>query len=328
MSIPTYRDVDLALLVETVRAKKTVRRSQMMEGVARHFPNLSAEDRARTRADGRTKVFDNIFQWAFNHLKIRGLLEHVPPGEWRANGQAPDALIEDLIQRGVGSERARVFIATGDPLSSVLGSDWAKAARLKPLAPSSNDTYTNGSNKNDSVPVQRNLEPDTVPAPRLPRMDRDAAKQKLLTRLNAIEPYDFEQLVGRVLDAIGFRDTQVVGKSGDEGVDIITYLDSPFVRAKVAVQVKRRSGNVGPRDISYLRDRWSRRSDRLLFVTTSDFTIGAREVADEEHDKPVALVNGDRLAEVMIAHGLGIRINPQVTYEIDDEYLSGAEPSQ
>ncbi|MGH6805072.1 MAG: restriction endonuclease, partial [Methyloceanibacter sp.] len=79
----------------------------------------------------------------------------------------------------------------------------------------------------------------------------------------------------------------VVGRSGDEGVDILADLYSPLITAKVAVQVKRHTANIGPRDISYLRDRWSRRADRLLFVTTADFTLGAKEVAADEHDKQV-----------------------------------------
>lgn len=109
----------------------------------------------------------------------------------------------------------------------------------------------------------------------------DHVMGRLIERLNKLEGYEFEQLVARILDALGFRDTQVVGRSGDEGIDLITYLHSPLIRAKVVVQVKRHTANVGPKDVSYLRDRWSHRADRLMFVTTSDFTAGAKEVAYE-----------------------------------------------
>jgi restriction system protein len=153
----------------------------------------------------------------------------------------------------------------------------------------------------------------------------EGIKQVILDRLSKMPPAEFEQLVGRVLDSIGFRDTQVVGRAGDEGVDVIAYLYSPFVSAKIAFQVKRHAANVGPKDISYLRDRWARRADRLVLVTTSDFTPGAREVASESgHDKPVDLVNGEQLIRVMIANDLGVHTRPKVTYEIDDDYFSGA----
>jgi restriction system protein len=133
--------------------------------------------------------------------------------------------------------------------------------------------------------------------------------------------YEFEQIVARVLDGVGLRDSQVVGRSGDEGVDILAYLHSPFVAARVAVQVKRHTANVGPKDISYLRDRWAKRADRLLFVTTADYTAGAREVADDP-DKPVALVTGEQLVDIMITHGLGVRERPVVEFEVDDEFFS------
>jgi hypothetical protein len=158
-------------------------------------------------------------------------------------------LVNDLVQRGVDTRRAQQFIAASEPLSAVLGSDWAKPVRLK-AAGSPNDASGQHDETKDALPRK------PVPGPHRENgvnLDRVRAKHELLARLNAVEPYEFEQLVGRVLDSIGFKDTQVVGKSGDEGVDIITYLHSPLITAKVAVQVKRRSGNVGPKDISYLR---------------------------------------------------------------------------
>jgi restriction system protein len=139
--------------------------------------------------------------------------------------------------------------------------------------------------------------------------------------LSAMDGYEFEQLVARVLDGAGFRNSRIVGRSGDEGVDILAEMHTPFLVATVAVQVKRHAANVGPKDISYLRDRWSRRADKLLFVTTSDFTVGAREVA-EEPDKPVTLVNGSRLVEVMLERGLGIRSRPVVALEVDEDFFS------
>jgi restriction system protein len=79
---------------------------------------------------------------------------------------------------------------------------------------------------------------------------------------------------------------------------------------------------VGPKDISYLRDRWSRRADRLLFVTTADFTPGAREVAADRQEMQVVLVNGRQLVTVMFQHNLGVRIQPLVRFEMDEEYFA------
>jgi restriction system protein len=167
--------------------------------------------------------------------------------------------------------------------------------------------------------------PDALPTAvpeRRPEGNEESVRGEIIRRLNAMAGYEFEQLVARVLDGAGLRNAQVVGCSGDEGVDILADLYSPFVTAKVAVQVKRHNANVGPKDISYLRDRWARKADRLLFVTTSDFTPGALEVAADGHDKQVVLINGTQLVKIMFEHNLGVRVRPIVTFELEEEFFS------
>jgi len=313
MPLPSTGDVDLALHVELVRAGRVVVRRETYDMVARHFPKMTAEDRARTRKNGYTKVFNNSVNWSRNRMRVRGLLaEGLPQGQWQANEKARPALIDDLTERGVARTKAEAFIDGVETLGDLLGADWAKPLR------------TQGGDSEPDVPeapAEQPSEPKRAAQVVTPDA-RGSIKQALLSRLNTMSGPEFEQFVGRLLDSLGFRDTQVVGRSGDEGVDVLTYFHSPFLRAKVAVQVKRHTNNVGPRDISYLRDRWARRSDRLLFITTSDFTSGAQEVAADEHEKQVDLVNGTRLVDVMVERGFGVTVRPQVTYDIDESYFT------
>jgi len=73
MTIPAYKDVDLALLLELVRRGGTpVRPVEVYDDVARHFPHLTQDDLALTRPDGRTKVFFNMVHWARDHIRRRG----------------------------------------------------------------------------------------------------------------------------------------------------------------------------------------------------------------------------------------------------------------
>jgi len=322
MTIPAYKDVDLALLLELVRRRGTpVRPVEIYHDVARHFPHLTQDDFALTRTDGRTKVFQNMIHWSRDHIKRRGLLAS-PTGPWAAAPGAGGALIDDLIARGgKPGQRVNDFVNGTEALPNLLGEAWAGSVRAKtarrsvptPQPVSPPPTEPPAAAPPQSVPQTQTAGPSS----------RNGVKAALLTRLNRMQGYEFEQLVAKLLDALGFRDTQVVGQSGDEGVDLITYLDSPFIRAKVAVQVKRHSANVGPKDISYLRDRWGYRADRLLFVTTSAFTVGAQEVAEGQGDKPVQLISGDRLIDVMIEHGLGIITRPVLSYELDEDFFSG-----
>jgi restriction endonuclease Mrr len=315
MPLPSHSDVDLALHVELVRAGRVAIRRETYDDVAKHFPAMTAEDRARTRKNGYTKVFNNLVNWSRNRMRVRGLLvDGLPQGQWQTNDKARPALLEDLMARGVQRARAETFISGAETLADLLGPDWAK-----PLRSPGGD----GDAEPDvpEAPVEQPSE-QKRPAQTVTPDARASIKQALLSRLNTMSGPEFEQFVGRLLDSLGFRDTQVVGRSGDEGVDVLTYFHSPFLRAKVAVQVKRHTNNVGPRDISYLRDRWARRSDRLLFITTADFTSGAQEVAADEHEKQVDLVNGTRLVDVMVEHGFGVTVRPQVTYDIDEAYFT------
>ncbi len=233
------------------------------------------------------------------------------------------ALIDDLQSRGgKPPQRVNDFVNGTGLIADLLGNDWAGSVRGKRGATPTQPSQPAA--RPPSAPASATPALTSAQVPRVDRDDRDGVKAALLSRLNQMDGYEFEQLVAKLLDALGFRDTQVVGRSGDEGVDLITYLDSPLIRAKVAVQVKRHSANVGPRDISYLRDRWGRRSDRLLFVTTAAYTAGAQEVAEGQHgDQPVQLISGYQLIDVMIEHGLGVRARPVINYELDETFFSG-----
>jgi restriction endonuclease Mrr len=316
MPLPTYKDVDLALLLELVRAIGPLRPAETYERVSRHFPNLTEVDLALTRADGRTKIFQNIVHWSRNHLRERGLLVVDRPGAWQTNQMASQALTDDLVFRGASRDSASSFIDSQSGLAELLGPHWSSA-----LLPRQIEAIGNLEREppNDLVPVEAKGVQAVAPAP---DRDADAVRMAVLDRLNIMSGVEFEQFVARVLDGAGLRNSQVVGRAGDEGVDIVADLFSPFITAKVAVQVKRHAANIGPRDISYLRDRWARRADRLLFITTSDFTAGAREVASDQQEKQVTLVNGKQLVSIMFDQNLGIRERPVVTYEIDEEYFA------
>ncbi len=60
-----------------------------------------------------------------------------------------------------------------------------------------------------------------------------------------------------------------------------------------------------------------------VFVTTSDFTRTALEYV-EKSPKRIVLINGRKLAELMVKHNIGVRRT--ATYDvkrIDDEYFDG-----
>jgi len=320
MSFPRYSEVDLALLLELVRMGRAVRPHETYDRVTRHFPHLTEGDKTALRKDGRTRVWTNMIHWARDHLRVQNALSDRGPGVWAVNDRAR-ALLEGWL-RNRGSTDVEAFVDSDSPLHQYLGVNWARELRprtFRPRIPVKPD-------KGPEAPVVETAAAEPAPTSDLQTLQErhvDRVCDELLARLQAMDEYEFENFVGRVLDALGFRDTVVVGRPGDGGVDVKCVLRNELVEASVAVQVKRQQTNVGPKDISYLRDRWARKSDKLLFITTGGYTAGAREVAEEEGLKPVTLVEGRQLAELMVRLRVGVTSHVVEQLLIDDEFFAG-----
>ncbi|MGQ9572583.1 MAG: restriction endonuclease [Dehalococcoidia bacterium] len=130
--------------------------------------------------------------------------------------------------------------------------------------------------------------------------------------------------MGRLLEELGYADVEVIGRSGDGGVDVRCVLRAPLVAPPLTVvcQVKRHATNIGPGAVGDLRGRWAHRADRLILVNTAGFTGGAREAAREPGAKEIGLVTGEDLADLMIQKGIGITKEPVVMEKLDEAFFS------
>ncbi len=133
--------------------------------------------------------------------------------------------------------------------------------------------------------------------------------KELLEQILRMPPAFFESLVLDLLHALGYGSTeddlQRVGGSGDGGIDGIISLDCLGFE-KIYVQAKRWQGSVGRPEIQAFYGAISaRRAKRGVFITTSTFTREAREF--EAHvSESVVLIDGSRLTNLMIEHGVGV----------------------
>jgi hypothetical protein len=134
------------------------------------------------------------------------------------------------------------------------------------------------------------------------------AKQLYLERLLRLNPTQFEELVGRLVTAMGFQNVQVVGGARDGGVDVTAQkLDDWGQPVPVLLQVKRYQKPVGRRVIDELLGVLHRnRQPHGVLVTTSDFSTQALEVAKGEAN--LRLVNGAQLVDLTLKHGVGVRV--------------------
>ena len=100
----------------------------------------------------------------------------------------------------------------------------------------------------------------------------------------------FEQWCASLLRDNGFQNVTVTPGSGDQGVDIIGYMNGQ----KIAFQCKRASHNLGNKPIQEVNTgRTIYGCYRAVVMTNSYFTKGAIEAANAVH---VELWDRDRLA--------------------------------
>ena len=114
--------------------------------------------------------------------------------------------------------------------------------------------------------------------------------------LNKIDPYDFQELVAGLLQAMGYR-TRVSEKGPDEGIDIVAHPDVlGFERPRIKVQVKHRQSSAGGPDIRNLAGTLSE-GERGLFVSTGGFT---KQALSEAKGKPnLTLLDSDEFVDLL-----------------------------
>jgi restriction system protein len=158
---------------------------------------------------------------------------------------------------------------------------------------------------------------------------RSGLASDLLEQIMESSPSFFERLVVDVLVSMGYGGTrkdagEAVGGSGDEGIDGIIKEDRLGLEV-VYIQAKRWKATVQRPEIQKfvgaLRGQNARKG---VFITTSDYSKGARQFAEGLQDK-VVLIDGDTLANLMIDHGVGVTL--EEAYEIkrvDSDQLNEA----
>ena len=142
---------------------------------------------------------------------------------------------------------------------------------------------------------------ESVPKPTIETGDPYRVVLEQILELDATE---FEILVGHLLTALGFEGSEVIGKSGDGGVDVHGELNvSNLAKIKIFVQAKRyRLGSkVSAKVVRQLRQAIPH-DGQGAFITTADYQAKARAVAHETGFPRIGLVNGHQLVDLLIEH--------------------------
>ncbi len=161
---------------------------------------------------------------------------------------------------------------------------------------------------------------------RLAARQRQEVKRKLHERLLTMPPVEFEQLIGRLLGAMGYENVTVTGRSGDGGIDVVAGIEIGILQLRTAVQVKRMKGNVQRPVVSQLRgDMALLDVDQGMIITTGGFSQGAKDVARVRNVAPITLLDGDRLTDLLIEYGISVRRETVEVLSFDEAGLYGEE---
>jgi HJR/Mrr/RecB family endonuclease len=146
-------------------------------------------------------------------------------------------------------------------------------------------------------------------------------KQKLIERIQEMDPFQFEYLAAELLRKIGYENVEVTKRSGDKGIDVVANLTvGGLTHVKTVIQVKRykTGNNISGKYITQLRGS-AEVDQRGLIITTSDFTKDAINESKALNKMPVALVNGQKLIELLFKYRVGVKEETISVYSIDSE---------
>ncbi|MGB5697950.1 MAG: restriction endonuclease [Polyangiales bacterium] len=301
MAIPTYDQFIEPLLRFLGSKPQGVSTSEVYAALADSV-SLTDDEREQLLPSRRQPVYQNRIGWAHDRLKRAGLSQSREHGTWQLTdaGQAFLAKHRNAIDDEEIEKIAKV------PTDSRLTTD-----------------------PDSSGPTAPQPMPSEVGSPD-ERIDQaigelnDSVASELLDMIARSSPTFFEHLVLDLLHALGYgtsrTDLQRVGGSSDGGVDGVISLDRLGLE-KVYVQAKRWQNNVGRPEIQgFFGALAGRRAKKGVFITTSAFTQEARDYASQVSDS-IVLIDGARLARLMIEHGVGVTHRPLKIAQVDSDYF-------
>jgi len=142
-----------------------------------------------------------------------------------------------------------------------------------------------------------------------------AFRDKILDRLLALTPTQFEHFGREFLRAYGFVDLEVTQACRDGGIDGHGRLRVGVAHMHVAFQCKRWEGSVGRPEIDKFRGAIQGEFEQGIFFTTSEFASGATAASIKKGAVPIILIDGEELVRIMVEKGIGVTRRPLFLYE-------------
>jgi restriction system protein len=301
MPIPDYQSIMRPLLA-LISDGQSHTISDLHHRLCNHFRLTPEEIKQRIPSGGQTTMRSRV-GWARTYLNKAGLLEIPARAEVRITelGQqtleeCPDGIDLAYLKQ---FESFRVFTSPKKP---------------------DQDTQAT-----DTQPENSNT-PDEQIESAYQTLNQSLGDE-LLTLLKAGSFEFFEQVVVDLMLAMGYGGSrqdagQATQSTNDDGIDGIIKEDRLGLDV-IYLQAKRWEKTVHRPEIDkFIGTLTRQRARKGVFITTSDFSTGAKEAVNSL-DMKVVLIDDQQLAGLMIEHNLGV--TPKAVYQvkqIDSDYFS------
>lgn len=311
MAIPDYQTLMLPLL--KISGLGETRIPDIEEQLANEL-GLTADERDLMLPSGRQKLLHNRLHWAKFYLTKAGLIDVPRRGRF---------VISDTGRALLASNPARIDITVLEQYPAFR--EFYKG-NGSPGAPSANA---------DLSPPTTSMQPVisiTTPEEQVEAAHaamQSALRTELLQRILQNSPAFFEHVIVDLLVAMGYggshrNASQQLGRAGDGGVDGVISEDRLGLD-RVYVQAKRNAiaNTIGRPDVQgFVGSLVGLGASKGVFVTTSSFSAQALEFVRHLSQR-IVLIDGQRLADLMIEHNVGVRLTRTIDFKrVDEDFFS------
>ena len=266
-----------------------------------YYADLPAELATQETSTGANTLFDRI-GWGKSHLRMAKLLDY------------PRRSMVEITEKG------KTVVQQGAFTRYDLKRDADYLAYLEARAAKKQSSAAERNEEGEEAETIDNLSPQDMIDSGFSAIESQI-KGELLERLKKTDPYDFEKVILKVLNKMGYGDMIETSKSRDGGIDGVINQDQLGLE-KIYIQAKRYTDNkVQETEIRNFIGAMSGDTSKGVFVTTSDFSDAAIKKASDAHHS-ISLVDGEKFADLMYQHGVGVQVRTRYEIkEVDDDFF-------
>lgn len=299
--IPDYQTLMLPVLKSVADGKEHKFR-EIADSIAKNF-GLTEEELECLLPSGNQSIFDNRVGWAKTYLKKACLIEYKGKGVLKITERGKQVL-KDSPQK-IDNK----FLKQYDEFNEFQN-------KVNPKE-----------EKQETETDYKNQTPEELIETAFHDFQKSLAEE-LLDKIRNVSPSFFEKLVVALLVKMGYGGSikdagQAIGRTGDEGIDGIIKEDKLGLDV-IYIQAKRWKENnvIGRPEIQkFVGALAGQGAKKGVFITASSFT---KEALDYKpmNDTKVILIDGMKLANLMIEYNLGVaQLHCYELKKLDNDYF-------